>query len=99
MVFNLTCSGGNLEIERVPGKYVVRMRPKDTQEEERMEFPFSGIKNEIDYFKGAVQRHTQIAENGFHRKVGFIDQHFPDISASEGFKDVQCLLVSNTVSI
>ena len=103
VIFNVTCSNGNLEIERVPGKYLLRLRPKGKgaqnkppaaaeDEEERMEFAFSGIKNEIDYFAAAVQKHKQIAESGFQRKVGFTDQHFPDISAMEGFKDVQYLL-------
>ena len=87
-----------MEIERVPGKYILKAESKDPERisgwssEGPREFPFTGIKNEIDYFVKACQRHKQISESGFQRKVGFTDQYFPEISAFEGYKDVQYLL-------
>ena len=92
-VFLLTCEEGNIEIELLPGKYVLRAQGTDeVLPLLEKEFPFNGVKNEIDCFVKAVCKHKEVFGSTFERKVGFIDQHYPDLSALEAYKDVQCLL-------
>jgi len=93
--FVVTCEKGFFEIERVAGKYVFT----EGGSKERREFPFSGVKNEIEYWLEAVARQRGFASasgadggSRLGRKVGFVDQQFPEISSAEALGDVDALL-------
>ena len=88
--FIVTCERGNLELERVPGKYLLRVQCEGEDPAKVTEIPFDGVAKEMEAFLEAVKVHK--GGESQNRKTGFVDQNFPDLSAAEGYKDVLVLM-------